>query len=349
MMAAGWVEGAPHDTVTEHPLDPRSVGSAVAAAHPDAESLTVEVPGPDGAPVLAHLLVIAGGAADQAPTRTVILDAGRSCGRPADWPVESLRRLTSRGLGHLLAAALDLRPDRIVVGVAETATHDGGAGLLEALGVRPGDPLTLQNARRRFAGCTLIVATAEQLPMLGLSGASAAAVAGRGVDPAQAQELEADLGRFAHTAQAALGPIGRDLLAPNRSRLTQVPGSGAGGGIGFALALLGGELRAAPAVLCQATGLTRAIGDADLVLTGGAVFDWRELRASMTTEITGIALAAGRPVVVIAERVEVGRREATSIGVEATYAVRDDRDLRPVTAADVRARTARVARTWSRP
>jgi len=90
-----------------------------------------------------------------------------------------------------------------------------------------------------------------------------------------------------------------------------------------------------------------AVGDgafagADLVVTGGARFDWQALRDSLVTSVAGAAVAVGVPCVVLAGQVSVGRREAAAVGVDAAYAPADVSREALVTLAE------RVARRWGR-
>ena len=82
--------------------------------------------------------------------------------------------------------------------------------------------------------------------------------------------------------------------------------------------------------------------DVDLVLTGGARFDWAALRDSLVTAAAGAAVARGVPCVVLAGEVSVGRREAAAVGVDAAYALADVSRTALVTLAE------RVARRWGR-
>jgi glycerate kinase len=85
-----------------------------------------------------------------------------------------------------------------------------------------------------------------------------------------------------------------------------------------------------------------AFAGADLVITGGASFDWQALRDSLVTAVAGAAVAEGVPCVVLAGRVSVGRREAAAVGVDAAYAPADVSREALVTLAE------RVARRWGR-
>jgi len=87
---------------------------------------------------------------------------------------------------------------------------------------------------------------------------------------------------------------------------------------------------------------TEAFEGADLVVTGGAIFDWQALRDSLVTEVASAAVARGVPCVVLAGQVSVGRREAAAVGVDAAYALDGVSSAAMVTLAE------RVARRWGR-
>ena len=131
------------------------------------------------------------------------------------------------------------------------------------------------------------------------------------------------------------------------------PGAGAGGGIGFGLLLLGAERVNGTELVAEAAGLDDRVRQADLALTGQAVFDWEALRGRVVVAVARAAQRAGRPTVVLCRRVEVGRRELSAAGVDAAYAVEDtpSGDESHTPAPRLRracaALAARVARTWS--
>ena len=111
-------------------------------------------------------------------------------------------------------------------------------------------------------------------------------------------------------------------------------------------AVTAGWHAAAPAARLTVLAPTAVGGDAfagaDLVVTGGARFDWRALRDSLVTAVAGAAVAEGVPCVVLAGQVSVGRREAAAVGVDAAYAPADVSREALVTLAE------RVARRWGR-
>ncbi len=371
-MAAGWLASAPHDEVTTRPLCAGGTGllEVVAAARPAARREPLIVSGPLGEPVPVALLVDQDG--EGAPVEVfietgLVLQAGPATSSARE-------RGTSLGVGELLVAARRAipagLPGRIVIGVGEATSHDGGAGLLAALGVGPerllragnlglaeaaGLGLTgLLEARSRFAGVPMTAAIERPIPLLGLAGASADLPE----PPETTQKYESRLGSYAQAVSAALGSLSAELLAGGLRRLSSLPGAGAGGGVGFALAALGADLRPGPSVVAEETGLAAAVAASDLVVTGEACFDWDSLRDSVATTVSGLALDVGRPVLVIAGEALVGRREATAAGIEAVYPVAGTTYGGPTgdpgqwpgadAAAALSARTARVARTWSR-
>ncbi|WP_460447704.1 glycerate kinase, partial [Angustibacter aerolatus] len=222
-----------------------------------------------------------------------------------------------------------------------TALGRGGLALAELPDVALAG---LAAARESLRGVELVLASDADLPLLGIHGASATEAEGRGATPGQAQALEAALGRFAEVAERSL-VAGRSLTG---QKLSGSAGAGAGGGLGYALLLLGARRAAAVDVVLDAVGFADRLAATDLVVTGEAVFGFDSLRDAVVAAVAQAATARGLPTVVVAEELEVGRREAQAIGVSGSYAVRDARtgDLEPAPA--LAARTARVARTWSR-
>ncbi len=226
-------------------------------------------------------------------------------------------------MGELLLAALASGATRVVVGVGGTASTDGGRGAVEALG------------RDWPEGVDLVVATDVDTPLLGPLGAAAVFGPQKGATADQVAELESRLSGW-----AAICGTDPDL-----------PGAGAGGGLGYGLMALSG--RRAPGIdtVLDAIGFDGRVRAADLVITGEGSFDFQSLRGKAPAGVATRAQAAGRPCLVLAGRVEVGRREAAAAGVEAAYAVVDLVGAEAAF-ADPAARladlAADVARQWSR-
>lgn len=366
-IASAWRHVAPSDDVRTCPLadgGPGFVDTLHASLGGDLVPVTVG--GPLGEPAPAVLLVV-----DAPGGLTVYVESAHAVGLPLVPPDRrDPARTTSRGVGELLAAARETGARRVVVGLGGSATNDAGAGMLAALGLPDrfgsggaalvgtdaADLADLEALRTAWSDTELVVATDVDVPLLGLTGASAGFAPQKGATPAQAQELERALDAFARAAVEALADDLRpDLLAgASRSgfaRLTTTPGAGAAGGLGFGLALLGARLAPGAALVADLVGLDARLAEADLVVTGEGRFDWQSLHGKVASEVAARALAVGVPTVVLAGEVLVGRRELSAAGIAAAYAVGQDAAQVAAALADpagtLAARAGRVARTWS--
>jgi glycerate 2-kinase len=256
---------------------------------------------------------------------------------------------TSYGVGELISAALELGVRRIVVGVGGTASTDGGAGLLAALGATPADLLSggggdlaaltgevdLSKARDRLDGVELVAATDVDAPLMGSEGAALGFGKQKGAGREARERLDTALRVWATATDGGMAVRG---------------GAGAGGGIGFALMLLGASREPGTQLALDAVRFEERARRADLLITGEGAFDWQSLRGKVVAGVARTGQQTGRPTVVLAGRVEVGQRELSNAGIDAAYAIVD---LTPgerghTAAEDLRALAARVARTWSR-
>lgn len=264
---------------------------------------------------------------------------------------------TSYDIGQAMRELIASGAERLVIGLADSGTLDGGSGLIAALaGVEPHelpDADTARAAREmlRSRDVRLVAAYDTAIPLLGLTGAAAAAQNTLGLDPYVAQEAEARMSRWAQELAQVL-PGRADLLTGKPHRHDRTPGSGAGGGAGFALAALGAELRPAAEVVAEATRLTDALAGSDLIVTGTLVFDWRQLTDSVVLQVGSQAQSVARPALVLAGRVDVGRRELMSLGFSGGYGVVQT-PRTPLPEATTQILTAaeqlahRVAGTWT--
>ena len=144
-------------------------------------------------------------------------------------------RATSEGTGDVLRAVLDAGIRDISLGIGGSATTDGGAGLLRALGARVSDDLTavdLAGLDPRLAETRLRIACDVTNPLLGERGAAATYGPQKGATPDDVPVLDARLARFADALDAATGRSERDTA-----------GAGAAGGVGFGLLCARGPVR----------------------------------------------------------------------------------------------------------
>jgi glycerate kinase len=322
------------------------------------------VPGPLGDAVPAAVLKVGA---------TAYVEAAQAIGAhllPPGGAARAVSHGTSEGVGRLLLAARATGAARIVVGLGTAAVCDAGAGALLALGLgqaalgggarglaalTAGDLHGLVPLRERWAGQDVVAACAGARPLTGPGGAAGAAAA-RGVREgveAFAAAAGAAL-RATAPARAALpvhGGGGRAIASP------LAPRTGAGGGLGFAIALLGGRLLDGADVVADAVALADAVARADLVVTGGRRVDDDELHLGVVGVVARAGLAAGVPVVAVAGEVEVSRRALAAAGVAGAYAVHQPPGPYAAPSAgthgtavsvdSLAARTRRVAVTWS--
>jgi glycerate kinase len=356
-IAIGWRTQAPLDELTLMPLSDGGPGFvACITAATGAQVVPVGVRGPMGNTAIGMVAMVGTAAGP-----TAYVESAHGCGLALTHPDRrDARGATSFGVGQLIGAAVDAGARSIVVGLGGTASTDGGAGMLAALGATAQDesgaavaldtggaPLAhvasvdLGPARARLADVDLVVATDVDSPLLGARGAARGFAPQKGADESEVDELEIALSTFS-------GVVGRG--ADGKDPAVAL-GAGAGGGLGYALMLLGARRSPGIATIMDAVGLDAAIADSDLVITGEGCFDWQSLRGKVVSGVAAAAIQQARPVVVIAGQVEVGKREYVALGIAEAHAASEPGQI-PATPAEASAalahRAARVAAQWSR-
>jgi glycerate kinase len=234
---------------------------------------------------------------------------------------------TSRGTGELILHALDAGVRRFVLGVGGSATNDGGAGMLQALGVRllddagadlgPGGGALARLARidvagldPRVADSTFDIACDVNNPLVGPNGASAIFGPQKGATPEMVTQLDACL---AHYGQLIARDLGKDVAA--------MPGAGAGGGIAAAMVVfLGGRLRPGIEIIAEAVGLEQAVRDADLVITGEGRIDGQSVSGKTPVGVARVAKRHGKPVIGIGGGLAKDAGAVHAHGIDAVFA-----------------------------
>jgi glycerate kinase len=261
------------------------------------------------------------------------------------------------GTGELIRAALDAGAQRVILAIGGSATNDGGAGAMQALGVKlldaqgqtlaPGGLALAQLARidlsdidPRLTDVRFDIAADVNNPLCGPHGASAIFGPQKGATPAQVEQLDRALGHFAGLCAQVLGNDVRDE-----------PGSGAAGGLGFAAkAFLGAQFKAGVEVVAELVGLADAVKGADLVITGEGRFDAQTLRGKTPFGVARIAGQQGVPVIVIAGTLGEGYQALYAHGIDAAFALASG----PMTLEQacteaprlLRERASDIARVW---
>ncbi|HUR13085.1 MAG TPA: glycerate kinase [Mycobacteriales bacterium] len=338
-LAAGWRAARPGDELVLQPLSDGGPGFLDALP---GTRIAVLVEDPLARPTLAAYLL---------DGTTAYVEAAQAAGlQLLDPDRRDPATTTTFGVGQLVLAAAEAGATRVVVGLGGTATNDGGAGLLAALGLHradaqggqlsPGGLALTRTARLtgRPPALELVAATDVDNPLLGPSGASEAFGPQKGAGPELVAALEAALTHWADVVEAHL-----------RVRVRDAAGAGAAGGLGFALLALGATRVPGLDVVAAAVGLDDRIAGADLIVTGEGRLDGSSTRGKVVGGVARRALEHGVPCVAVAGEVLLGRREAGAAGLAQTYALLEhapDR-ARSDPAAVVSEVAAEVARRWS--
>jgi glycerate 2-kinase len=293
-----------------------TVDAAVAAGYQRVEE---QVTGPTGEPVLASFAIRG---------EIAVVEAAAANGL-ALLPPGTFAPLTAttRGVGELILGAVGMGATRIVLGLGGSATTDGGAGLVQALGARltdasghelpPGGAALGRLAAldlsplRDLAGIEFVLASDVDNPLLGPSGAAEVYGPQKGASPDDVPLLDAALARWADVVESATGGRYRDA-----------PGAGAAGGLGFAaLVFLAARMRPGIEYLLDLVSFGSRLRGARLVITGEGSLDAQTLRGKTPAGVARAVAARDPsiPVVAVAGRCTLTSDELRAAGISAAY------------------------------
>jgi len=294
-IADGWRSVRPDDTIRSIPQADGGEGTldAVEAAVVDSVRRDAGlVTGPDGRPVHGEWLDL--------PGRVAVVELAQMCGLPLMKTLDPIGA-TTFGLGQVIRAALSSGARRLVVGLGGSASTDGGAGALAALGLTAlggelragelGSILALDRSGLLAPPPEGVVLLSDVTnPLLGQNGAAAVYGPQKGAKPDQVESLDAELAHFA-------GLLGGDPA---------LPGAGAAGGTAYGFsAAWGATIKPGAAYLSTLTGLPDAVAGADLLLTGEGRFDATSAEGKLVGQLIGLAGEHGVSVGVIAGQLAV--------------------------------------------
>ena len=235
-------------------------------------------------------------------------------------------RANTFGVGELIVAALGAGCRQVVLGIGGSASTDGGAGMLQALGVRmladdgtdlPLGGIALGGLARvdvggldsRLADVRVVLATDVDNPLTGPEGAAAVYGPQKGATAEDVAALDAALVHFA------------GLLDPSAAAL---PGAGAAGGTGFAaLAVLGATMRPGIEVVLELARFNELLQVADLVVTGEGMLDLQTLRGKAPAGVAAAARAAGVRCVAVCGQNQLAAEALAEVGISQVYALTD--------------------------
>ncbi len=245
-------------------------------------------------------------------------------------PQEKLNPLvtTTYGMGELIRAALDAGRRRFIIGIGGSATNDGGAGMVQALGVKLLDEkgkelprggaalamlsrIDISGLDHRLAECQVITASDVTNPLCGEKGASRIYGPQKGATENMCQQLDEALNNYAVVIKRDLGV---DVM--------NIPGGGAAGGLGAGLvAFLGAKLMSGVEIVSEVVGLSNYLKEATLVFTGEGRIDTQTLFGKTVAGVAAKAKAFQIPVVAIVGELSGDYKEIYQHGIDAALSI----------------------------
>jgi glycerate kinase len=353
----------------------RALADGIASAWPEAECELL--PLSDGGPGLVEALVTASGGERREtsvtgplgekrratwgllPGKVAVIDMAEAAGLSLLSPEQyDPLRTTTRGVGELIAAAVEAQAEEVLIGAGGSATNDGGAGALAALGVKFLDEhgaeledgggalaklaaadfsvgLRLRSATLSLNGngeVSLVVLTDVTNPLTGPFGASAIFGPQKGATPSMVSALDEALGRFSRVLAQTLG-----------QDLSTQPGAGAAGGLAFGLTALGARIRPGFEHVAQVLSLDSRVSGADWVLTGEGRFDGQTAFGKAPSGVAQMARTHHKRCVLFAGRIDASTSGCFDEAVEVT-----PRDKASgLTKSQARSLVAAAGRAWA--
>ena len=301
------------------PLADGGEGTLDASAARGGELVTCEVAGPFGERVPARMLV-------DGEHESAVIEMAEAAGIGYSPCTESAAlAATTYGVGELMLRAVRMGAKTLYIGLGGSATNDGGAGMLQALGARvvddqgcdvaPGlaglehvSSIDLTSALRTLSGARIVVLSDVENPLVGRRGALAVFGGQKGLPADDAEVLRrydswmVGYGRLLDAAITGVRAQGL-LRVPEGARtfgsVLGVPGAGAAGGLGAALLALGAELRSGVETVLDLVGFDERVRDVDLVITGEGNMDEQSAAGKAPVGVARRAKRYGKPVIAV--------------------------------------------------
>ena len=238
-------------------------------------------------------------------------------------------RATTYGVGEMILDAVKRGCRRFIIGIGGSATTEGGAGMLQALGygITDGDGkpirhgirdldqiahISMENVPEVLKECQFQIACDVKNPLCGETGAVWVYGPQKGVREEDKRIFDRKLQHFAEKTAEYTG---------TDHRLTE--GAGAAGGLGFAFLsyLPNVELRPGIDIVIEATGLEQELKDADLVITGEGRLDFQTAMGKVPVGVARLAKRYGIKVLAFAGSVTKDAAECNSAGIDAFFPI----------------------------
>lgn len=286
------------------------------------QRISLRVTGPQGYPIDAFYGLSGDG-------RCAIIEMAAASGLEGVPPAQrDALTATSWGTGELIRDALDRGIERIIIGIGGSATNDGGAGMVQALGARlldnagnqigfggaalaQLDVIDISGLDARIARCRIEVACDVTNPLTGENGASVVFGPQKGATPEQVSLLDHALTHYAAVIKRCLHC---DVMA--------LPGGGAAGGMGAGLvAFCQADLRPGIEIVTEALGLDALVRDATLVITGEGRIDSQTIHGKVPVGVARVAKRYNKPVIAIAGSLTRDADVVHQHGVDSIFSV----------------------------
>ena len=286
------------------------------------ERRQVEVAGPLGRPVTCTYGIIPA-------AKTAVMEMSQAAGITLV-PEEKRNPMdtTTFGVGEMIRDAIEKGCRKFIMGIGGSATNDGGAGMLMALGYdlldQEGRPIPYgaagleklvkigtDHVLPQLSQCTFTIACDVDNPLCGSRGCSAVFGPQKGADEAMIRQMDQWLERFAHLAKTVFPGADPDL-----------PGSGAAGGLGFAFrTFLNGSLESGIQIVIRETGLEAYIQDADVVITGEGRLDEQTAMGKAPAGVASLGKKYKKTVIAVAGSVAPSARVCNEKGIDAYFPI----------------------------
>lgn len=278
--------------------------------------------GPIGEPVCARYGYMA-------ESKTAVMEMSAAAGLPLV-PEDKRNPMytTTYGVGEMIRDAIARGARSFIIGIGGSATNDGGAGMLAALGFglkkENGEPIALgalglaelsgielSDAIPELSECEFRVACDVKNPLCGKNGASYVYGGQKGADENMKAELDALLDKFATATESVI---------PTADRCAE--GAGAAGGLGFALlSYLGAKLESGISLVIEASGLEEHIKSADVVVTGEGRIDGQSYMGKAPVGVASLAKKHGKLCVALAGSVAEDADGLSEHGIDAVFSI----------------------------
>lgn len=317
----GVLKANPFATVKTMPLVDGGEGTVKAlVAATNGRLISLEVMGPIGLPVESHL-----GFLGDRP-RTAVIEMAAAAGlRLVPHSHRDPTRTTTYGLGQTIKAALDEGAQHILLGCGDSGTCDAGIGMLQALGVKfldaTGAPLPVATGIEgiselsdidfsgldsRLSRVTIDVACNWHNLLCGPKGVARVFGPQKGASASQVEQMSSAMD---HCAQMFGRKVGRDIAL--------APGSGASGGLGAGLMLIGATLHPRFDIIMSFFNVDQLMDACDLVFTAEGGIDFQTPRGKIPAEVATRAKRRGLPVIALVGTIGEGAQVNYDVGIDA--------------------------------